>query len=190
MVLAGANEDTFEQIKSTLGFNTDMTESQLYTSFRILLRQLNNFSSNANNTLELANAIALQSEYSLLPTYLHIVKNRLKAEIFSVNFQVKGKQAAEKINQWVNRKTRGKIDTILKGNPTADTRMVLLNALSSYSLKPALQSMGIEAAFDPDSADFGRMTNQKDLMVAEVLHKAVVEVNEQGTEAAAVSAMR
>ncbi len=110
-------------------FNTDMTESQLYTSFRILLRQLNNFSSNANNTLELANAIALQSEYSLLPTYLHIVKNRLKAEIFSVNFQVKGKQAAEKINQWVNRKTRGKIDTILKGNPTADTRMVLLNAL-------------------------------------------------------------
>ena len=280
-----------------------MTESQLYTSFRILLRQLNNFSSNANNTLELANAIALQSEYSLLPTYLHIVKNRLKAEIFSINFQVKGKQAAEKINQWVNRKTRGKIDTILKGNPTADTRMVLLNALyfkgtwehsfrkdktkdmeftygkdkevkvpmmnqafeklkyarfnegelvelpysgntlsmllflpadtstnsssindtisstfaqaalrkqqesleyknrvnlmlprfnisSSYSLKPALQSMGIEAAFDPDSANFGRMTNQKDLMVAEVLHKAVVEVNEQGTEAAAVSAMR
>ncbi|XP_017461610.1 PREDICTED: corticosteroid-binding globulin-like, partial [Rhagoletis zephyria] len=114
MVLAGANEDTFEQIKSTLGFNTDMTESQLYTSFRVLLRQLNNFSSNANNTLELANAIALQSEYSLLPSYLRIVKNRLKAKIFTVNFQKEGK---------------GKIDTILKENPTDDTRMVLLNAL-------------------------------------------------------------
>jgi serpin B len=47
--------------------------------------------------------------------------------------------------------------------------------------------MGMPQAFTPD-ADFSGMTGTKRLSIARVIHKALVEVNEEGTQAAAASA--
>jgi serpin B len=58
---------------------------------------------------------------------------------------------------------------------------------SSFELTPMLSSMGMSAAFDPDRADFSRMASEQKLCVSAVIHKAFVEVNEQGTEAAAAT---
>ena len=62
---------------------------------------------------------------------------------------------------------------------------------SSLELKPTLRWMGIETAFE-DAADFSRMTGNggdggERLKLSQVLHKAVVEVNEEGSEAAAAT---
>jgi serine protease inhibitor len=56
-------------------------------------------------------------------------------------------------------------------------------------LKDALTSMGMGVAFDHGAADFGGIADVSPdrLYIQFVDHKAVVEVNEQGTEAAAVT---
>jgi serpin B len=56
-------------------------------------------------------------------------------------------------------------------------------------LKDTLTSLGMGVAFDPNSADFSGIADvaPEHLFIAFVDHKAVVEVNEEGTEAAAVT---
>ncbi|NXI31564.1 PAI2 inhibitor, partial [Sterrhoptilus dennistouni] len=58
-----------------------------------------------------------------------------------------------------------------------------------YQLKPVLISMGMPDAFDLGKADFSGISCGKDLVLSEVIHKSFVEVNEEGTEAAAATAM-
>jgi serine protease inhibitor len=56
------------------------------------------------------------------------------------------------------------------------------------SLAEDLKSMGLEVAFSDTDADFSGISPQY-LYIAEVLHKTYIKVNEEGTEAAAVTAI-
>jgi len=58
---------------------------------------------------------------------------------------------------------------------------------SEFLLGKTLEGMGMSDAFSPDRADFSGMTGNKDLFIDQVVHKAFVEVNEEGTEAAAAT---
>lgn len=60
----------------------------------------------------------------------------------------------------------------------------------SGSLAEPLQTMGLVGAFDVDKADFtGMGTANGPLYIGDVIHKTVLKVNEEGTEAAAVTAV-
>ncbi len=58
---------------------------------------------------------------------------------------------------------------------------------SQFSLGQTLALMGMPAAFDPELADFSAMVGQKELYISAVIHKAFLEVNEEGSEAAAAT---
>ena len=59
---------------------------------------------------------------------------------------------------------------------------------SAFRLDDALRNLGMEDAFS-HQADFSGMNGLQDLFISAALHKAFISVNEEGTEAAAASAV-
>jgi len=60
---------------------------------------------------------------------------------------------------------------------------------AEFSLKDMLVAMGMTDVFDSGRADFSGMSGKKDLFISAVVHKAFVDTNEEGTEAAAATAV-
>ena len=58
----------------------------------------------------------------------------------------------------------------------------------SSSLKDILSDMGMETSFS-NKADFTGLREEGNLKIDDVLHKTYLKVNENGTEAAAVTAV-
>ncbi|CAI9736912.1 Hypothetical predicted protein [Octopus vulgaris] len=61
---------------------------------------------------------------------------------------------------------------------------------SSFQLGEVLKKLGLPDIFDPLKADLSGMTGgEKNIYASEMFHKAFVDVNEEGTEAAAAAGM-
>jgi serpin B len=60
---------------------------------------------------------------------------------------------------------------------------------AGFSLVPVLKSLGVTAAFDLKQADFTGLSPERPLAIAAVAHKAFIDVDEHGTEAAAATAV-
>jgi serpin B len=52
-----------------------------------------------------------------------------------------------------------------------------------------LSALGMPSAFNSSKADFSGMNGKRNLFISAALHKAFVDVNEEGTEAAAATAI-
>ena len=78
----------------------------------------------------------------------------------------------------------------LKKSEAAEVRLSIPKFKMAVGCKlgDTLSGMGMRTAFSlPLGADFSGMDGQKDLWIGEVLHKAYVDVHEEGTEAAAAT---
>src|SRR6056297_632572 len=59
---------------------------------------------------------------------------------------------------------------------------------NTFNLNEPLMAMGMENPFT-SLADFSKITGNKDLFISDVIHKTYIDVDEKGTEAAAVTAI-
>jgi serine protease inhibitor len=69
-----------------------------------------------------------------------------------------------------------------------DVSLPKFKVTTGAKLAETLMSMGI-MPFDRDRADFSTMIGRRELCMSEVIHNAFVDVNEEGTEAAAATAV-
>ncbi|XP_037365585.1 serpin B8-like isoform X2 [Talpa occidentalis] len=87
----------------------------------------------------------------------------------------------EKLSDWTDpeKMTKDKVQVFLPR----------LKLEESYDLESVLRSLGMTDAFEEVRADFSGMSTKKNVPVSKVAHKCFVEVNEEGTEAAATTAV-
>lgn len=80
------------------------------------------------------------------------------------------------------------LDSMNFENKRVCLKMPKFRIFFTRSLKDDLKAMGIKTAFDSDNADFSKM-NSFPQYIDEVLHKTYIDVDEKGTEAAAVTSI-
>ena len=87
--------------------------------------------------------------------------------------------------------TAGKLDQYLSGlsSMKVDVTLPKFKAEAGFVLNEKLEALGMPDAFDQNLADFRGMDGKKDLYIGYVIHKAFVEVDENGSEAAAATAV-
>jgi serpin B len=87
--------------------------------------------------------------------------------------------SAEGLAEWTERLRKAKVSVFLPRFTTT----------CQFELKAVLAAMGMPEAFHRVRADFSGMNGKRDLCISAVIHKAFVDVNEEGTEAAAATAV-
>jgi len=87
--------------------------------------------------------------------------------------------SVQKLNEYKSQMQETKLDSISLPKFEFDTK---------YFMKDTLSAMGMPTAFG--AADFSGMDGTINLQISKVIHQAFIKVDEQGTEAAAATAVR
>ena len=90
---------------------------------------------------------------------------------------LEAKLTAEDLGRWLGELRRRKVQVFLPR----------FKLTSQFSLRDVLADLGMHQAFDRDAADLSGISTQEKLHISAVVHKAFVDVNEEGTEAAAAT---
>ncbi|XP_071594760.1 serpin E3 [Heliangelus exortis] len=93
--------------------------------------------------------------------------------------QVESHLSAKTITLWANSLKRMKMDIFLPR----------FSIQSLFDLKTVFSALGIRDAFDPITANFKGISEQSSLYISEAIHKAEIEVTEDGTKASGATAM-
>ncbi|KFQ90256.1 Serpin E3, partial [Phoenicopterus ruber ruber] len=93
--------------------------------------------------------------------------------------QVESHLSAKTITLWANSLKRTKMDIFLPR----------FSIQSLFDLKTVFSALGIRDAFDPITANFKGISEQASLYISDAIHKAEIEVTEDGTKASGATAM-
>ncbi len=111
----------------------------------------------------------------LLPTAL---PDKAGFEQFSLP-DLESKFTVEQLQMWLKQLDQSSLSELSVGLPR-------FSFAQSFDLKRDLESLGMSSAFH-GGADFSGMDSNSNLLLSGVIHRTFVEVNEEGTEAAAVT---
>lgn len=94
----------------------------------------------------------------------------------------------DKLIAGLDQETWNELDRELNSRYEINLRLPRFSFSYDTELKDPLINLGIKDAFVPQFADFSAITDD-DIYISRVKHKSFVEVNEEGTEAAAVTSI-
>ena len=83
----------------------------------------------------------------------------------------------------------GLADLLTAGPGEVELTLPRWKFLVGTTLNGALEALGMTSAFDRDKADFSAMTDEEALFISGVLQQVFIAVDEEGTEAAAATAV-
>jgi serpin B len=127
MTYAGAAGKTSSEMHKALHFGLD--RPNVHAAFQALMKENNPTKKSAGSELVLANKIFVQKGFAILSDFKETLERFYGASAENVEFK-KSRQAAAKINGWVKKQTREKIEKLVE--PTAFdslTKLVLANAI-------------------------------------------------------------
>jgi serine protease inhibitor len=195
---AGKTKTEMQQVLATTGLSlTDVNAAN-----REIAQSLT--SANTPVILTVANAIWYRPHTPINPSFISTNKQFYGATVEALNFS--DPHAVEIINAWASEKTQGKIKRMADGmiDPES-TRLFLADAIyfkgkwsKPFAVKDTkdrsfhLHAGGekripMKAAFDGSGANFSGIA--PGLFISAAQQKTLVEVNEEGTEAAVVTGM-
>ncbi len=126
MLYEGTRGATARQIAQAAGIPEE-SAARLH-GFRELTDSLN--ATNAPYTLKCANGVWVAEKYPVNPSFRSTLTDNYRAEAQSANFEVNPDGERTQINEWVSRKTEGKIPGLFPaGSINLLTLVVLANAL-------------------------------------------------------------
>ena len=113
--------------------------------------------------------------------------NYLGGDISMVILLPKDRDGIQSVEQYMDKKKLDEIKDSMTRQPLT-VEIPKFEFETEYNLKSPLQSMGLHDAFDRDEADFQGITDEQ-VYLDKAAHKTFVNVNEEGTEAAAITAL-
>jgi serpin B len=125
MTYAGARGSTATQMASALHF--PFAGERLHRASGQVIRELNG---SRGVELHVANALWTQAGFPIAPDFQAIARDSYGAGVPQLDFRRTPETARTAINAWVEQQTRDRIkDLVPEGAVTADTRLVLTNAI-------------------------------------------------------------
>ena len=134
-----------------------------------MMHQKSNFNYYENDSLQILELPYLGDDLSmivLLPKQIDGLK------------KLENSLTIDNLNKWMN-----------VSNQEIEVYLPKFKMISEFSLGKTLSAMGMTDAFIPHKADFSGINGSRELFISDVIHKAFVDVNEEGTEAAVATAV-
>uniref|UniRef100_A0AC34FIH7 Serpin domain-containing protein n=1 Tax=Panagrolaimus sp. ES5 TaxID=591445 RepID=A0AC34FIH7_9BILA len=156
MVYLGAKENTAAQIRNTIA--KDIPEEEIHAYFSSVLSHIN--SKKLDVTLESVNLLGLPYKNKQVTMYIILPRER-----FGLNTVVNEMNATTLTQLLAN-----------KDSTTVLVQLPRFKIESSFQLVDALKKLGIKDAFDENSTNFSGISEEGDLKISDVIHKAFIEV--------------
>jgi len=166
MLLNGCGGDTYDQLKGTLKYPSEMTIGEINEAYKSLVDQL--LIADPMVKLTLANAIFYRNGFTVKPPFLSAMNNDFRSTIEGLDFAAPS--ALTTINKWASDNTAGKIPKVL--NEISDNAvMFLMNALYfkgdwSYQFD---KSATEDRPFHPDGGTTANVSTMKSEVGAKIV---------------------
>lgn len=128
MAMNGAEGATLSQMRATLGFE-GLSDAEVNRSYRDLSRLL--VSLDPEVEIALANSVWLRDDFEPRSEFIDVAREYFDAVVETLDFDAP--DAPDRINGWVDLRTRGEISEIVPSPLPTSTRTYLINAMYFHS---------------------------------------------------------